>query len=62
MRGVFASGPEDRGLIPGQVLPKTPEMVLDVTLLDTQYYKVRIMGKVEQSSEWSSPLPYISVL
>ena len=27
-------------------------------LLNTQHYKVRIKGKVEQSREWSSALPY----
>ena len=29
--------------------------------INTQQYKVRIMGKVEQSRERSSALPYISV-
>ena len=33
-------------------------MVLDTTLLNTQHYKVRFKGKVEQSWEWSSALPY----
>ena len=28
---------------------------------NTQYYKVRIKGKVEQSREYSSTLPYTSV-
>ena len=32
-------------------------MVLDVTLLNAQYYKVRIKSKVEQSMECSSALP-----
>ena len=36
---------------PGQVIPKTQKMVLDATLLNTQYYKVRIKDKVEQSRE-----------
>ena len=27
----------------------------------TQHYKVRIKGKVEQSREWSSALPYSSL-
>ena len=38
-------------------------MVLDATLLNTQHYKVRIKGKVEQSrkKERSSALPYSSV-
>ena len=30
---------------------KDSKMVLDVTLLNTQHYKVRIKGKVEQSRE-----------
>ena len=33
-------------------------MVFDVSLLKTQYYKVRIKGKVEKSWERSSALPY----
>ena len=43
---------------PGQVIPKTQKMVLDSSLFNTQYYKVRIKGKVEQSKERSSTLPY----
>ena len=31
-------------------------MVLDAALFNTQHYKVRIMDKVEQSSEWSYAL------
>ena len=45
---VFANGPGDRGSIPGRVIPKTLKMVLDTSLLNTQHYKVRIKGKVEQ--------------
>ena len=41
---------------------KTLKMVLDISLLNTQQYKVRIKGKVEQSGERSSTLPYTSVL
>ena len=41
---------------------KTQKMVLDATLLNTQQYKVRIEGKVEQTREWSRALPYTSVL
>ena len=58
---VFASGPGDRGSIPGCVIPKTLKMVLYTSLLNTQQYKVRIKGKVEQSRERSSGLPYTSV-
>ena len=61
MSRVFASDLEDRGSISGQVLPKTQKMVLDATLLNTQHYKVRIKGKVEQTREWSSALPYTEV-
>ena len=56
-----ANGPEDLGSIPGRVIPKTLKMELDTTLLNTQHYKVRFKGKVEQSREWSSALPYTLV-
>ena len=36
-------------------------MVLDAALPSTQYYKVRIKGKVEESREWISTFPYTSV-
>ena len=61
---VLANGPGDRGSITSRVIPKNffLKMVLDTSLLNTQNYKVRIKGKVEQSRERSSPLPYTSVL
>ena len=37
------------------------ESVLDAALLNTQHYKVRIKGKVEQSRVRSSALPFTSV-
>ena len=55
---VFANVPKDLGSIPGRVIPKTLKMVLDISLLNTQQYKVRIKGKVEQSKERSNTLPY----
>ena len=58
---VFANGPGDLGSIPGRVIPKTLKMELDTTLLNTQHDKVRFKGKVEQSREWSSALPYTLV-
>ena len=61
MSRVFANGPGDRGSIPGRDTPKTQKMLLDATLLSTQYYKVMIKGKFEQSLEWSSARPYTSV-
>ena len=62
MSRVVANYLGDQGSIPGRVIPKTEEMVLDAALLSTQHYKVRIKGKVEQSKEWNSTLPYITVL
>ena len=57
----FANGPGDQGSVPGRIIPKILKMVLDTSLLNTQKYKVRIKGKVEQSRERISTLPYISV-
>ena len=62
MSRVFANGLEDWGSIPGRVIPKTQKMVLDAVLFNTQHYKIRIKSEVEQSREWSSALPYTSVL
>ena len=61
MSRVFVNGPGDRCSIPGQVIPKTQKLIPDAALLNTQHYKVRIKGKVKQSREWSSALPYTSV-
>ena len=58
---VFANGPEDLGSIPDHVILKTLKMILDTYLLNTQQFKVCIKGKVEQSRERSSALPYILV-
>ena len=62
MSRVFANGPGDWGSIPGQVIIKRlQKMIHDTSLLNSQHYKVRIKGKVEQSREWSSALPYTLV-
>ena len=58
---VFANSPGDLGSIPDRVIQKTQKMALDASLLNTQYYKVRIKGKVVQSRERSSALPYTLV-
>ena len=55
---VLANDPVDGDSIPGRVIPKTQKMVLNATLLNTQHYKVRINGKVEQCREKSSALHY----
>ena len=44
---MFVNDPENRGSIPGRVIPKTQKMVLDAALLSTQHYKVRV--------KWSNP-------
>ena len=49
------------GFNPRSSHTKDFKMVLDTSFLNTQQYKVRIKGKVEQSREKSSPLPYTSV-
>ena len=54
---VFANGPGDLGSIPGRFIPKTIKMVLDASLLNTQHYRVRIKGKVEQSMKGVAPSP-----
>ena len=58
---VFANGSGDQGSVPGRLIPKTLKMVLDTSLLNTQYYKLRIKGKVEQSRRRSSALLYTLV-
>ena len=57
----FANGLGDLGSMPGRVIPKTLKMVLDASLLNTQHNKVWIKGRVEQSRERSSTLPYTLV-
>ena len=54
---VFANGPGDLGSIPGHIIPKTLKMVLNTSLLNTQQYKVRIKGKVEQPRDGVAPSP-----
>ena len=60
MSRVFTNGPGDLGSIPGRVIP-TQKMLFDAALLNIQHYKVRIKGKMEQSREWSTTLPYTLV-
>ena len=61
MSRVFVNGLGDQGFIPGPVIPKTQKMVLDASLLSAQHYKVRIMDREVQSTEWSSDFPYTLV-
>ena len=48
MNRVFTNGPGDL------------KMVLDSALFNTQHYKLKIKGKVQQSRELSRYLPYTS--
>ena len=36
-------------------------MLLDATLLNTQFYKVKIEGKVEESRKWSYALGVVAI-
>ena len=58
---MLANGPKNLGSLPGRVIPMTLKIVLDNSLLNTPEHKVRIKGKVEQSREKNSALPYTSV-
>ena len=58
---VFANGLGDLSSIPGHIISKSLKMVLDTSLLNTGQYKVHIKGKVDQSLERSSTLPYTSM-
>ena len=49
------------GFNPRSNYTKDWKIVLDITLLDTQHYKVRIKDKIEQSRKWSVTLSYTSV-
>ena len=49
--------PGERSSIQGRVKPKTKKMVCNATLLNTQYYKVRV-----EPGEKSHAIPYTSVL
>ena len=40
MFSMFVNGQGDWGSIPGRVIPKTQNMVLDASLLNTQHYNV----------------------
>ena len=51
----MANGPEDRGSVPGRVIPKTQKGILNVSLLDTQLYKVRIKGKGSNPEKGVAP-------
>ena len=51
MSRVLTSGPGNRGSVPGRVILKTQEMILDAAFLKTQFYKILIKGKEEHTRE-----------
>ena len=55
---VFANGPVAWVQSQVESYQRLKKMVLDAALLNIQHYKVRIKGKVDESRERSSPLPY----
>ena len=61
MSKVFTNGQGEQCSMPGQVIPKTQKIALDAALLNSQQYKVRIKGKLDQFRELSSVLPYTIV-
>ena len=54
---MLANSVGDRDSITGRVIPKTIKMVLDASLINTQYYKIGIKSQVEKSEEKNKPLP-----
>ena len=57
MSRVFANGIGDLRSILDRVILMTQKKY-DATLFNTQHYKVRNKGKVEQSKKWSNAFPY----
>ena len=57
---MFANGPGDLGSIPGRVIPKTQKMVLDASLLNTQYYKIKVKCSNPGKEVAPSPTPWCS--
>ena len=58
MSRVLTNVPGDQG----RIIRKIKKIVLDTAFLNTQHYKVRIKGEVEQSRELNSALSLLIVL
>ena len=54
---VSTNGLGDLGSIPGQVIPKTQNVVLDASLLNTQHYNSQIKGKRRNSEKLVASSP-----
>ena len=57
---LVCNGPGDLGSIPGRVIPKTVEMVLDTSLLSNISYVSRVKWSNSGKGEAPSPTPRCS--
>ena len=53
----FYISPVDQGSIPDRVIPKTQKMALDIALLNSHPYKVRIKDKSSIPGKRVAPAP-----
>ena len=54
---VFVNGPGERSSIPSRVIPKTKNIVLNASFLNTHHYKIRIKSKWSNPGKEISPFP-----
>ncbi len=57
MARAFVNSLGDWSSIPGRVIPKTPKMVFDASLLNIQDYTVQIKGKWSYPGKGVVPVP-----
>ena len=57
---MFVNGLGDWGSMPGQIIPKTQEMLLDASLLNTQHNKAWIKGKWSNVGKGVAPPLHLS--
>ena len=57
MNSVFPSDPGEQGSIPGRIILKSPKMILDVAIHNTQHWKVRIKLKWINHGKVITPSP-----
>ena len=53
----FENDPEEWGLIPGHVIPKTQKMVLDSFLFNAHHYKIWIKDRWSNQGKGIVPFP-----
>ena len=54
---VFVNVPGEQASVPGRVIPRTPKIVLDASLLITQHYKLIIKGKCSNPKKGVASFP-----